>query len=138
MSEALILPTTNPQYDDRLFIELRGQNMKIPCSELYTKYSEFMYATCSQHVLSLEFSFTEQYVVILWVSWYKNKYFWKRFTCTWFKPLVRQLNQDSNSLSMFFTLILLILMFLQCIKSKNILLWPVICPEKPCNHPKVQ
>ena len=131
--------------------------MKIPSSEhgenigrtwvehvVLISYSEnqnkkqFLYTTCSQHVLSLEFSFTEQYVVILRVSWYKNKYFWKRFTCTWFKPLVRQLNQDSHSLSMFFTLILLILMFLQCIKSKNILLWPLICPEKPCNHPKVQ
>ena len=37
---------------------------------------------CAQHVLSLEFSCTEQYFVILWVSWNTNKCFWKRFTCT--------------------------------------------------------
>ena len=33
LSEALILAPTNPQYDDRLFIELRVQYMKIPISE---------------------------------------------------------------------------------------------------------
>ena len=32
-SEALILTSTNPQYEDRLFIELRVQYMKIPSSE---------------------------------------------------------------------------------------------------------
>ena len=32
-SEALILVSTNPQYDKRLFIELRVQYMKIPSSE---------------------------------------------------------------------------------------------------------
>ena len=31
-SEALILASTNPQYDDRLFIELQVQYMKIPSS----------------------------------------------------------------------------------------------------------
>ena len=30
LSEALIFASTNPQYDDRLFIELQGQYMKIP------------------------------------------------------------------------------------------------------------
>ena len=29
-SEALIFASTNPQYDDRLFIELQVQYMKIP------------------------------------------------------------------------------------------------------------
>ena len=33
LSEALILASTNPQYDDRLFIELRDQYMKIPSSK---------------------------------------------------------------------------------------------------------
>ena len=33
LSEALIFASTNPQYDDRLFIELRVQYMKIPSSE---------------------------------------------------------------------------------------------------------
>ena len=42
-SEALILPSTNPQYDDRLFIELRVQYMKIPSSEhaVYTNWFFF-------------------------------------------------------------------------------------------------
>ena len=34
LSEALIFATTNPQYDDRLFIELQVQYMKIPSSNL--------------------------------------------------------------------------------------------------------
>ena len=32
LSEAHIFASTNPQYDDRLFIELQVQYMKIPCS----------------------------------------------------------------------------------------------------------
>ena len=34
LSEALIYASTNPQYDDRLFIELQVQSMKIPSSNL--------------------------------------------------------------------------------------------------------
>ena len=34
VSEALIFSSTNPQYDDRLFIELQVQYMKIPSSNL--------------------------------------------------------------------------------------------------------
>jgi hypothetical protein len=34
LSEALIFASTNPQNDDRLFIELQVQYMKIPCSNL--------------------------------------------------------------------------------------------------------
>ena len=34
MSEALIFASTNPQYDDRFFIELQVQYMKIPSSNL--------------------------------------------------------------------------------------------------------
>ena len=33
LSEVLIFASTNPQYDDRLFIELRVQYMKIASSE---------------------------------------------------------------------------------------------------------
>ena len=33
LSEALILVSTNPQYDKRLFIDLEFQYMKIPSSE---------------------------------------------------------------------------------------------------------
>ena len=78
MSEALIFASTNPQCDNRLFIELPVQYMKIPSSEhgenigrtlvehvVYISCSEwqnkkqFVYTTCSHHVLSLEFSCTE-------------------------------------------------------------------------------
>ena len=67
-SEALILASTNPQYDKRLFIELRVQYMKITssehvvyinCSECQNKKKKIVYTTCSQLVLSLEFSCTE-------------------------------------------------------------------------------
>ena len=52
-SEALILASTNPQYDKRLFIELRVQYMKTKSSE------HVVYINCSecqnkkQHVLGL-------------------------------------------------------------------------------------
>ena len=58
MSEALIFSSTNPQYDNRLFIELPVQYMKIPSSEhvVYINCSEcqnknkkqFVYTTCSE------------------------------------------------------------------------------------------
>ena len=41
-SEALILASTNPQFDNRLFIELRVQYIKIPSSE------HFVYINCSE------------------------------------------------------------------------------------------
>ena len=52
-----------------------------------------MFLTCSAHVLDmfcswnfllLNLRINEQSVVILWVNWRVNKYFWQRFTCTWF------------------------------------------------------
>ena len=52
LSEALIFASTNPQYDDILFIELQVQYMKISSLE---------------HVLPM---------------FCKNKSFWQRFTCT--------------------------------------------------------
>ena len=55
-SEALILVSTNPQYDNRLFVELRVQYMKIASSEhvVYINCSEcqnktqFVYKICSE------------------------------------------------------------------------------------------
>ena len=41
-SEALILVSTNPQYDKRLFIELQVQYMQIPSSE------HAVYINCSK------------------------------------------------------------------------------------------
>ena len=59
LSEALIFASINPQYDDKLFIELRVQCMKIPSSE----HGENMLCTeivfyiqnslCAQHVLPM-------------------------------------------------------------------------------------
>ena len=45
-SEALILASTNPQYDTRLFIELRVQYMKTTSSEhvVYTNCFLFLYS----------------------------------------------------------------------------------------------
>ena len=60
MSEALVLGTTNPQYDKRLFIDLPVQYMKTTSSEheenmlcakivlnVKTKTKKIMYTTCS-------------------------------------------------------------------------------------------
>ena len=42
LSEALIFASTNPQYDDRFFIELQVQYMKIPSSNLGRKQKLFL------------------------------------------------------------------------------------------------
>ena len=42
LSEALILVSTNPQYDERLFIELQVQYMKIASAE------HVVYINCSE------------------------------------------------------------------------------------------
>ena len=81
LSEDPIFATTNPQYDNILFIELPVQYMEIPSSEhgenrrrtyceqklffvltFRTTYVNNMFSPCSPcspHVLSLEFSCTE-------------------------------------------------------------------------------
>ena len=69
LSEALILTSTNPQYDNRLVIELPVQYIKTPSSEneenvLCTKIVfcfcfDIQNNLCTQHVLSLEFLCTE-------------------------------------------------------------------------------
>ena len=92
LSEALIFASTNPQYDDRLPLNyLLVQYMKITRSEyvVYTNcfWFDIQNNLSTQYVLSLEFSCSELVIqwticVILWVSWCKNKCFWKRFTCT--------------------------------------------------------
>ena len=59
LSEALILASTNPQYDYRLFIELQVQYMKIPSSEhgenmLCTEIvSDIQNNFCTKHVLPM-------------------------------------------------------------------------------------
>ena len=56
LSEALILTSTNPQYDDRLFIEFQVQCMKIPSSE----HGENM--LCTKIVLNVRNNFCIKHV----------------------------------------------------------------------------
>ena len=57
----------------------RSEHVYIICYEFKDQKNNF----CSQHVLSMFWAcnFHEQSVIILWVSWGKNKCFWQRFTC---------------------------------------------------------
>ena len=81
LSEALIFASTNPQYVNRLFIELQVQYMKMLLYwQFKTIYVHNMFWACSFHVLNSKFN--EQSVDILWVSWCKNKNFWQRLACT--------------------------------------------------------
>ena len=92
LSEVLILISINPKYDDILSFELRLQHKKttspvlvVYIHQIVSKQKQFdlhnMYWTCSFLVLNSQFN--EQSVVILWVSWCKNKSFWQRFTSTY-------------------------------------------------------
>ena len=60
LSEALIFPSTNPQYDDRLFIELQLQlheNSKLRIWGEHVVYRNCFYiqnSFCTQHVLQKE------------------------------------------------------------------------------------
>ena len=56
LSEALIFESTKPQYDDRLFIELSIQYMKIASSEHIVYTNCFCFDTTRSE---LEFSCTE-------------------------------------------------------------------------------
>ena len=59
LSEALIFASTNPQYDNRLFIELQVQYMKIPSSNLGRTcvlteiVSDIQNNFCTQYVLTM-------------------------------------------------------------------------------------
>ena len=52
MSEAFIFASTNPQYDNRLFIELPVQYMKIPSLEhvVYTNWFFVFYTQKSEYI----------------------------------------------------------------------------------------
>ena len=89
MSEAHILESVNPKYDDRLFIDSRLQYKKntscaqkcfwMPKQKQKTIFVHKMFWTCI--LLVLKSGINEQSVVILWVNWFKNECFWQRFTC---------------------------------------------------------
>ena len=58
LSEALIFASTNLQFDDKLFIELQVQYMKIPSSNLgitccVQKLFDIQNNVCTQHVLPM-------------------------------------------------------------------------------------
>ena len=57
LSEALIFASTNPQYDDRLFIELQLQYIKIPSSWENMLCTEIVFdiqnRLCTQYVLPM-------------------------------------------------------------------------------------
>ena len=58
LSEALIFASNNPQYDNRLFIDLRVQYMKISSSEhgenmCTENFSDIQNNFCTQHVLPI-------------------------------------------------------------------------------------
>ena len=55
LSEALIFASINPQYDNRLFMELPVQYMNTTSAE----HEQNMFLPCSAHVLGLQFSCTE-------------------------------------------------------------------------------
>ena len=70
--EALVFASTNPRYDDRLFIELQVQYMKIPSSE----HGENM--LCTEIVFEIQNNFCTHDVLLMFS---KKKSFWQRFTC---------------------------------------------------------
>ena len=57
LSEALIFASTDPQYDDRLFIELQVQYIKIPSSE------HGQYMLCTEIVFDIQNNFYTQHVL---------------------------------------------------------------------------
>ena len=77
LSKALIFASTNPRYDDRLFIELRVQCQKTTSSVhfVYTNwflfwYSEqFMYTTCSELWIFMYWT-GDSMDIILSYAWY--------------------------------------------------------------------
>ena len=89
MSEALIFASTNPQYDNRLLIELPVQYMKIPSSEhgenmrrtwgehvvykncylfLFWHSEQLMCTTCSTHVLPMFSPCSELGIFMYWTG----------------------------------------------------------------------
>ena len=74
MSEALIFASSNPQYDDRLFIELQVQYLH----ENY-KLKPGENKLCTEIVYDIQNNFCTQHVLPMFC---KKKSFWQRFTCT--------------------------------------------------------
>ena len=81
MSEDLIFASTNPQYDDRLYIELQVQYLKIPSSEqgenkLYTHEKKFTKNILCPKILN---EFTKFSLKNIWQTVEKWFFFTKDF-----------------------------------------------------------
>ena len=72
LSKTLIFASTNPQYDDRLFIELQFQYIQIPNSDPGENI------LCTEIVSDVQNNFCTQYYLPIFC---KKKSFWQRFTC---------------------------------------------------------
>ena len=70
MSKALTFASTDPQYDDRLFIELQVQYLKIQSWENML---------CTEIVSYIQNNFCTQHFLPVFC---KKKSFWQRFICT--------------------------------------------------------
>ena len=77
LSEALIFASTNPQYDDRLFIELQVQYMKIPSSNLGR--------TCCVQKLFLTFRrASDKDLPEIFCLYFQEHFFWRVCLIVWF------------------------------------------------------
>ena len=118
MSEAFILESVNPQYDERLFIKFHEKyKLKTRCVQklfflfLFWHSKQYLYTTCCDFVFFGEFN--EQSLVILWFNWIKNKSFWKRFACI---PIPNVKDRKNDNWSLFY---LLLIKHNLCIVIKN-------------------
>ena len=92
-SEALIFASTNPQYDDRFFIELQVQYLKIPSSE----HGEDMW--CTKIVFYIQNNFcTTKHALPMFC---KKRSFWQRFTCILIKILISPSHWLDSNFGMF-------------------------------------
>ena len=77
MSESLIFASTNPQYDNRLFIELPVQYMKIPSSEHgenigRTWVEHVVYKNCSECQKQFLYAVLPRFVLGIFLYWTCN------------------------------------------------------------------
>ena len=84
---------------------LRLQNLiisqKIACApKIARKLFKSKVWTCCELVFFGEFN--EQSLVILWVNWFKNESFWKRFTCNFNELYEWSFRQNNRHLCLFF------------------------------------
>ena len=97
MLEALSFASTNPQYDDRLFIELQFNTWKfqaqtwgehIAYRNCFWHSEQFLYTTCSPHVLQKEELLTKIYLYL---------YFYYAITLSMALPLMEFQVGDTKS-----------------------------------------